>query len=78
MEPTTLSTEADLAELFGVSVRSIQRTRAENQWPHVKVAKAFRFTEAQVQEIIRIQSQRAPAAIAPVARRTARSAARTT
>lgn len=72
-EPTILATESDLAELFGVSVRSIQRTRTENQWPHVKVAKAFRFTEAQVQEIIRIQSQRPPAA---VARQTARSAAR--
>lgn len=52
MTSPTLLTEADLAGIFGVDVRTIADWRRKQDWPHVRVGRVVRFTEEQVESII--------------------------
>lgn len=46
----------DLAEAFGIPVSTVRDLCRRHKWPHLKVGRATRFTEAQVEEILRIQT----------------------
>ena len=48
----------DLAEMFKVSASTIRDLCSRREWPHMRVGRAVRFTEAMVQEIVEIQSVR--------------------
>lgn len=48
-----LVTDVRLAEAFGLSVETLHRLRQRHGWPLVKLGRVVRFTEAQVDEIIR-------------------------
>lgn len=52
MPDSRLYTPADLAEMFGISVRQLMEWRRENGWPCVKVGRTIRFTAAQVDRIV--------------------------
>ncbi|WP_310962104.1 hypothetical protein [Nocardioides terrisoli] len=75
-----LTTEADLAEQFGLSVEKLRELRRRHRWPHVRLGRFdVRFTDAQVEQIVAQHSQTPEAAIAgpvKVPGQTARSAAR--
>ncbi len=47
----TYYTEADLAEMFGVDEPTITKWRRQYDWPHLKMGRRVRFTEAAVVEI---------------------------
>lgn len=53
-----LLTVADVAERLALSESQIRtQCRRPNGWPHVRLASSIRFTERQVQEIIRRNSE---------------------
>jgi hypothetical protein len=72
-----LTTAADLAAQFGIDEAKLHRLRVRNNWPHVKFGRNdVRFTDAQVEQIVALQSQTAKPK-AKVVGQTKRSAART-
>lgn len=74
----SLSTEADLAAILGVSVKQAQRLRLKHGWEHVDLGKnSVRYTEHQIAVIIDSRTVRPPKAEPVIAAgRTARSRAR--
>lgn len=48
---TTFITEADLAERLGVAETKVTEWRRQYNWPHIKIGRQVRFTEADVQAI---------------------------
>ena len=52
-----LTTEADLAELFGISVDKVGELRRRHKWPHVRLTRTdFRYTPEQVAAIVTMQT----------------------
>ncbi len=48
-----LSTDADLAEQFGIDLDEFHRLRRYHAWPAVKLGRnVYRFTDAQVEVIV--------------------------
>lgn len=48
-----LTTEAQLAEMFGLTVEQIRDLRKRKKWPHVQLNRfSIRFTDAHVAEIV--------------------------
>jgi hypothetical protein len=71
-----LTTAADLAASFGIDEAKLHRLRVRNNWPCVKFGRNdVRFTDAQVEQIVGLQSQ-ATKPKGKVAGQTKRSAAR--
>lgn len=56
-QPVTFYSPAELAELFGVTERTVMEWRRENGWPSVRVGRTIRFTQRQVDEIVARHSQ---------------------
>ena len=53
-----LLTEEELAQDFGLPVHTIRRYRRSRGWPHVRLNRLeVRFTEQQVEQIVRMQSE---------------------
>lgn len=50
---TPFITEADLAERLGVTEAKVTEWRRQYGWPHLKIGRQVRFTEADVQAIER-------------------------
>lgn len=50
----TYLTDADLAERFGEPVAKIEKWRRRYGWPHFKVGREVRYTEADVAAIERL------------------------
>lgn len=48
---TTFHTEADVAELLGESEEKVAEWRRRYSWPHVKIGRQVRFTDADVRAI---------------------------
>ena len=44
-------TESDLAEALGVDESMIRKWRQQYGWPHIKIGRQVRFTEADVRAI---------------------------
>lgn len=71
-----LATDADLAEQFGISLEEFHKLRRYNRWPCVKLGRReWRFTEAQVEQIITSQTVAAEKPM-PKGGQTQRSASR--
>lgn len=47
-----LYTDADLADVFGVTERRIAEWRRQFGWPHVKTGRQVRYTDAQLEQIV--------------------------
>lgn len=76
-----LTTDAELADQFGITVAKLHDLRKRNGWPCVRLGRFdVRFTEEQVEQIVAMQTdapERKPAVHLPaVSGQTARSAAR--
>jgi hypothetical protein len=73
-----LTTEAELAEDFGITPERAAELRNKRKWPHVRFGRFdVRYTDAQVEQIVKMQSETPKAvAPAPVAGQTQRSASR--
>lgn len=71
-----LLTAADLAEVFGVPERTVMEWRRQYGWPCVKVGRKFRFTPAQIEQIIAAHSRQSSTAAVVAPGQTPRSAAR--
>lgn len=72
-----LTTDAQLAEMFGIDLEEFHKLRTYNHWPCVKLGRnQWRFTEAQVEQIIAAQTIGAPPARPKAPGQTARSASR--
>lgn len=52
MNPEVLMTSAQMADRFQVSTETVHRMCRIGKWPHVKVGRLYRFTEANYQAII--------------------------
>lgn len=52
MTAPTLHTPDDLARMFDVTPEKVLEWRRRFDWPHVRVGRRVRFTDAQVREII--------------------------
>lgn len=50
-------TVPELAERFRLSTATVYRKVADQEWPHVRFGKKIRFTESQVEQILRLSSQ---------------------
>jgi hypothetical protein len=60
-----LTTDAQLAEQFGITLDRLHTLRKRNRWPFVQLGRFdIRFTDAQVEQIIAMHSE-APAKVAP-------------
>jgi len=72
-----LTTAAELAEQFGITVERLHELRRARSWPHVRFSRFdFRFTAEQVEQIIAMQSvtpERSAPAAAAIPGQTARS-----
>lgn len=75
-----LSTDADLADLLGLSVPEVRRFCRERGWPCVRPKRTiWRFTDEQIAQIVAMQStkpKRVTTKAAKLPGQTARSAAR--
>jgi hypothetical protein len=75
-----LTTAADLADQLGIDEAKLHELRLRKRWPHLKLGRSdVRFTDAQIEEILAIQSARPGVTAAPrrkAAGLTARSSAR--
>jgi hypothetical protein len=76
-----LTSEAELAEAFGMPIEKLRDLRQRKHWPHVRLSRFdIRFTDAQVAEIVASHTVKpAGATTDEVARKTGltkRSAAR--
>lgn len=47
-----LYTDGDLAEMFQLSKTTIVSLRTQLGWPHVRLGRSIRYTEAQIVEIV--------------------------
>lgn len=73
---TRLTTDTELADMLGVTV-DLVRLKCRHEWPSVRPKRGvWRFTEAQVQSIIDMQTTTPGRRRAPVSTQTRRSAAR--
>lgn len=77
----TLTTESQLAaDVLKLSEKRTAELRLKHQWPHVRLGRFdIRYTEAQVEQIVAMQTVVAKAAPSPTAKipgQTARSASR--
>ncbi|MFS3128677.1 helix-turn-helix domain-containing protein [Nocardioides sp. Bht2] len=45
-------THSDLAERLNLPLSTVVELRKREGWPHVRLGKAVRFTEAQVEQIV--------------------------
>jgi uncharacterized protein YjcR len=52
---TPYLTDADLAERLGVADRKVAEWRQRYGWPHMKVGRQVRYTEADIEAIERMQ-----------------------
>jgi len=76
----SLTTEAQLAEEFGLTEEKVADLRRKHHWPHVRLGRFdIRYTDDQVADIVRLHTEQivtpSPPVVA-VAGQTARSAAR--
>lgn len=76
-----LTTEAQLAEDFGIDAEKAAELRRTKKWPHVRLGRFdVRYTDDQIARIVELQTptakKSAKQASAPVTGQTARSAAR--
>lgn len=76
-----LTTEADLAEEWGIPLPKFAELRRQRGWPHVRISRFdVRYTDAQVEAIVEMQTKRPERTTTPQAGRlpgqTARSARR--
>ena len=54
----TLTTDAQLAEILGVTAKDVQRGCREKGWPCVKPKRSvWRFTQTHVEQIIAMQTR---------------------
>lgn len=53
---TPLLTPADLAEVLKLPEAKVMELRRKHDWPHVRLGRRFRFTEAQVEQIVAAQT----------------------
>lgn len=51
-----LYTVDEVAELFQVPSSTVRSLCGRREWPHVKLGRAIRFSEAQLREIVDIQT----------------------
>lgn len=71
-----LTTETQLAELFGITPAKAAEYRKKKGWPHVRFGRFdIRYTDAQVQQIVNLHTSAATRK-SGVTGQTARSAAR--
>lgn len=60
-----LTTDAELAEQFGLTLERLHTLRRRNRWPFVQLGRFdIRFTDAQVEQIVAMHSE-APAKSEP-------------
>lgn len=52
MSATPLSTPDDLAQVLRISARQVTRRAATGEFPHLRLGRAFRFTDDHVAQII--------------------------
>lgn len=74
-----LVSDAELADLFGVDLDRLHELRRRHDWPHVRLGRSeFRFTEAQVEQIVAMHTEMPskPEPLVATVGLTARSAAR--
>lgn len=78
-----LTSEAELAEDFGIEEKKAAELRRKHRWPHVRLGRFdVRYTAEQVRQIVDSQTARPTAAAAasdtsgPVSGQSAKSAAR--
>ena len=50
---TELITEADLARILRLNLERTADLRRREEWPHIKIGRAYRYTPEQVEHIIR-------------------------
>lgn len=55
---TPLTTDVELAETLGISFHTVQKHCNAGSWPHLRVARAFRFTPEHVKAIIAMHEVR--------------------
>lgn len=52
-----LTTDAELADQFRITLAKLHELRKRHNWPHVKLGRfEFRFTERQIEQIVAIQA----------------------
>lgn len=52
-----LTTEEELAEMFGLEVDKLRVLRVRQSWPHVRLTRFdVRFTEAQIEQIVKART----------------------
>lgn len=52
-----LTTDAELAEIFGITVDKLHDLRKRHGWPHVRLGRfGFRFTDEHIREIVASQT----------------------
>lgn len=74
-----LTTEPELAEQFGLTLKRLRELRRQHNWPHVRLGRFdVRYTDAQVEQIVAMHSEapKRPASTPRVPGQTTRSAAR--
>lgn len=72
-----LTTDTDLAAKFGITVETLHKLRRRYGWPCVRLGRwDIRFTDAQVDQIVRLHSEapRSIAAVGAIPGQTTRSA----
>ena len=53
-----LTTDAQLADQFGISTDKLHALRKQHRWPHVRLGRFdIRFTDAQVEQIVAMHSE---------------------
>jgi hypothetical protein len=72
-----LTTDAALAEQFGITLTKLHELRKRNHWPHVRLGRFdIRFTDQQVEQIVAAQSVTPEQGKQPESGLTQRSASR--
>lgn len=73
-----LTTEAQLADQFGIAVEKVADLRRRHRWPHVRLGRFdIRYTDEQVADIVRLHTEKVATPATPdlkVSGQTARSA----
>lgn len=74
-----LTTEAELADLFGIDAEKAADLRKRQSWPHVRLTRFdVRYTDEQIRQIVAARSvagERTPGLEAGLTRRSARRSA---
>jgi len=73
-----LTTDVELAEQFGMTLKQLNEKRMREHWPHVRLGRNnIRFTDEQIAEILVMQTRtRLKKPAAKVSGQTVRSASR--